>query len=949
MTRDYVTLRLEFVRLQQDAERFAEHLRDAERKLRKTGELDLEIESQLSQLLHDWDSFEHVVAATADGDEAAGSVGLSKLSRLEEKLDELQIRERACLILQSVREIRYVDGTDSSELQSVHRQVQMLEDSLDEAESSPDINRLVEGTHPANALLSLIRDGERLSDKDWAELQETVAEAYGPVIATAAVRGRLTCKEVTESTVEDSPGDGSTEFSEETPGSDVFPSDVPSEPVDVAHADDTLHNIGEENLKMHREYPAIHIEEPTSETPVEKENSIEFLTRDEPSIAPLLMPEDDRTTTEEPPLPLLADNDQSDESIFDRPEDAIHLQGPALIKEQSDEWEQLQAAAMTTDRGDHEHSDDDPQSDHSDRMIALPKNYRTDTGPVQEAAHAALTDSALFRDRHMSDVILHLAENDRFGLAVYVARGQEARGEQQVPFLPSWLLEAMTLAPHVTFARGRLAAMLEESLSQCHERVWHDLSDEWRKGLGFFVRAATLRPSVISPGTRAAAILRSFNLNADCTELYNYCSRIATFGERLQGLMPALFTQRQSHLSRDDHLRALQAEVGHWSELLRERSVEYTPAKQLFLHANWSVKSGSAVRHSLQVRRWQKWQQTLRLTENIIKPVRVGDSDRMPEVKAEIRRISNNLRDGTWSETDSEAEGDGQIRIPHPAMKNVLREAMAYAQRWVSLHSGTPEETDFFLPQAAEELRAEVLDRHDAVIRELQLVRENSEAKVVISGVTCLLRAVHQLREMVDPSGPVNPSEADPRHLMSAELLKIPGMRLDDRWEPPMDELSTQSRILRFLADPQPDWETAYQVRCESGDRIATERLLELDVWDSTEHKDVLREVRDQYIQPTRESLIAELMQFEKRLQIIADEERQSDDQIELENRLRRLRDSLVAGSSDTATVSKIEWCRQELAALRNGFRALQAGEPAETLPTLPDNRPGLPDDHLQH
>ncbi|MCA9077272.1 MAG: hypothetical protein KDA93_19760 [Planctomycetaceae bacterium] len=953
MSRDYVTLRLRFVRLQQDAEQLTERLRLVEGEFRRTGRLDGEIEGQLSRLLHDWDTLEHTLSPGDPDMEASGHAGVSKLSRLEERLDCLQHRERAMLILQSVQAIQSTDGIDSPELRHVHREMQLLEDAIDDAESGPVINRLVEGTHPANALLSLIRDGDRLSDKEWAALQETVNDAYGSVISTAAVRGRLTLESTTADVVDIEPEDTPVEVlgglvAEVADMGMASDEESSSRPVELVSTDGS-NNDADETSESDLRLPAIHVEEFVPNDSVDEHGSDPVATQDESDARPLSLWETENVADQEttPFRVTNVDGDSTDESIFDMPDEQVETRGPALIKEKSIEWEELRAAADNSDVNDAGAANGTTRP--GEGITALPKTYQVDGGSIQKSAHAALTDAALYRDRHLSELILHLAAENRLGLAAYVARGQEARGELQVPILPSWLLDAMALAPHVTFVRGRLAAMLEELLSHCHERVWHDLSDDWREGLGFFVRAATLRPSVVSPGTRAAAILRSFTLNADCMELYNYCSRIATFGERLQGLMPALFTQRASNLSREDHLRALQAEVSHWSEMLVERSIVYTPAKQLFLHANWSVKAGSAVRHSLHVRRWQKWQQTLRLSENLIKPVREGDSELVPEVKAEIRRLSTNLRDGTWTDSAGDADGDGPIRIPHPAMKNVLREAMAFAQRWVALHSSTADEADFFLPQAAEELRDEVLERHDAVISELEAARDRSESLVVEMGVTCLLRAVHQLREMVDPSGPVSPSEADPRHMLSAELLKIPGMRLDDRWEPPMDAVTTQERILRFLADPQPDWQTAYQVRCESGDRLATERLLELDVWDSNEQKDLLREVRDQYIQPTRSSLLAELAQFERRLQVIADKERRLDDQQELENRLRRLRESLASESPAVETMSTIEWCRRELAALRSGFRILQSDDSPGPFPGLPEVEHGLSDDRLEH
>ncbi len=945
MTRDYVTLRLQFVRLQQDAERLADRLKVAARELRKSGGLTGAVDEHLSDFLHDWDTLDHDLLSNDAVVAHQNPKEPSRLSGLEEKLDVHQMHERARVIIRSVQRVRFNDGADSAALRNVHREMQVLEDSLDQPDTEHVLGQLVEGTHSANALLSLIRDGERLSDREWSELQRRVSDAYGTELATAVVRGRLTigAPQRSDTSVpklvfeeEKAPATETSNDALRLADSDG-PTEGPSD--DVTSGETTQRDAIFRGAD--EQFVAADDEGRTSDLFGNPETDAE------PAVTPLV--------SESPRLMLHAEPppDAEDDSIFEDSEDGNRSHGPALIINQSAEWQELTDAVThrhaSVDDAEGGSPDDNASAHRAAGVVALPKAYTPSEGPLQQAAQATLSDAALYRDRHVSDVILHLAAAGRLGLAAHVARGQEARGGLAVPFLPSWLLEAMTLAPHVTFVRGRLAAMIEESLSNCHERVWHDLSDEWKRGIGFFVRAATLRPSVVAPGTRAAAVLRSFALNSDCTELYNYCARTATFGERLQGLMPALFTHRHTHLSREDHLRALQAEVRQWSDVLADRTIAYAPAKQLFLHANWSVKAGSAVRHSLHIRRWQKWQQTLRLSEKIVRPVREGDSGLVREVKAEIRRLSSHLREGSWADSDGDTHSDGLIRLPHPAMRNVLREAMAYAQRWVGLHSSSAEEADFFLPQAAEELRAELLERHDGVVAELEHVRCQSQSSVERCGVTSLIRAVYELKEMVDPTGPVNPSEADPRHLLHAELLKIPGMRLDDRWEPQVDALTVQSRILRLLADPQPDWQTAFQTRCESGDRIATDRLLALDVWDSREQKDSLRELRDQYIQPTRASLMAELVQFERRLHVIANNERLADEQHEMEKRLQRLRDSLGSEAADAETLTTIAWCREEFAALKSSLRALQSGELSDSFPASTASDHGLPDDHLQH
>ncbi len=64
---------------------------------------------------------------------------------------------------------------------------------LTEATSGPpeEAIRLAEGDHPFVDLLTLIEEGDTLSDDDWARLHTSVGAAFGVPLARAAARGRL--------------------------------------------------------------------------------------------------------------------------------------------------------------------------------------------------------------------------------------------------------------------------------------------------------------------------------------------------------------------------------------------------------------------------------------------------------------------------------------------------------------------------------------------------------------------------------------------------------------------------------------------------------------------------------------------------------------------------------------------------------------------------------------
>ncbi len=140
----------------------------------------------------------------------------------------------------------------------------------------------------------------------------------------------------------------------------------------------------------------------------------------------------------------------------------------------------------------------------------------------------------------LPDLILHLIHEGRPGLAYHLARGLEARSLTERRFVPSWLIRTWTFGHALLFPKGQLASLLQEDL-QNPRRNDQALDRDWSLAMSLMVRAATLRPAIIAPSSRAAAVLRDFDLKENCVQLYNYCSRIGTYGERIQGVFPGLF------------------------------------------------------------------------------------------------------------------------------------------------------------------------------------------------------------------------------------------------------------------------------------------------------------------------------------------------------------------------------------------------------------------------
>src|SRR5205085_6645713 len=140
------------------------------------------------------------------------------------------------------------------------------------------------------------------------------------------------------------------------------------------------------------------------------------------------------------------------------------------------------------------------------------------------ASSAALAEG-VERSRLLAELQVELLRSGRFALAYQITRCLTPYREQALTALPLWLVRALALGEHVVFPKGNIAQLLQEDFAEFRRELLYRGDREWGEGLGFFLRAAAIRPAVLAPVSRAAGMLRAVGINENLCHLYNYCSR----------------------------------------------------------------------------------------------------------------------------------------------------------------------------------------------------------------------------------------------------------------------------------------------------------------------------------------------------------------------------------------------------------------------------------------
>ncbi len=894
------------------------------------------------------------------------------LTELAAELDYRDIALQATAIARQIMLIQSPEGQHPAGLKEI--QDAAAEMIATQGLDSPRelIHSLADGRHAWGDLLRMIREGHTLPDAEWTALNTSIETALGRPLAVSAARGRLVLPLLAELELPTGLERGSPVLEEpvafdrvalDTRGADFSSellrdepllsavSESPANPIEMvttAQRPSLRSSVLERAVAKSRSESSVIREIPPditqsiSEGPLSPVAEIDFVHSSVALAEPSFAETDTKITKIEWPTsqPAVDPVEASNHSVFDEIElvslphrydspepvtykaeakaNPVQMAAPQSVSSSSIfEDDADEADELIRDRHEDLPGTQSREADSASRFPTLipsplaeqllaQARFVDATGVSARLATTILNGPEAERVQLIPDLIFHLIHEGRPGLAYHLARSLESRSAVPRPFVPSWLIRTWTFGHALVFPKGQLAGQLQDDLQGRSTSGPRDTSPDWNLALSFLVRAATLRPAIIAPSTRAASVLRDFDLQSGCVQLYNYCSRIGASGERIQGVFPGLFKQTTASVPYSDQLSTLRADIARWRDSSEILTQKFQIATQLFQKTGWSLRAGMSQRHPAAAFDWMNWQIALRMGESLVTPVTEDLRTELSRVKAMVEEISTKLT--------TDESGEGRRRLSQPDIRAYLRQATTFAQRWIGLHSGAAtSEAQNYLPQAAVELRSDILHRHSQVMEELETLATEHTSFEVRMAVACLMLSVQEIHDLVDPNVVTETREPDPRHLLHAELLKIPDLSLTANWEPETDFHTIEDEILNFLSQPQPDWTTAFQMQLAQGHHQVAERILSLTIW-TPQERDALQTVLDRDRGRQRTDFVQELQDVQQllnesvHLDILQETERAG-----FETRLTRLQRILSTDNDISSGILELERVKDSL------------------------------------
>lgn len=509
-------------------------------------------------------------------------------------------------------------------------------------------------------------------------------------------------------------------------------------------------------------------------------------------------------------------------------------------------------------------------------LPAEPSRYveslaEVDFSQIQELAQKA--DGAQNRfDRvsYLSRLIWELIAQGEYQWAYQVSRCLYANvdNDLHIPAPAPWLLQLLILGDQVKFSSGRVSREFQ-TIAEQHRKEAMQLAEAVDTPEAFLLRASLMRGAITTASSVAADILRTYVIQPNQTQLYNYCSRIASFSSRASGLKLDQYFYRPGAASIESEARSIRSQVTSWKTNVFDKILTYRVAIPLFSRAYWSVQPAAAVALPNVMTLWRTRQILQSHIARLLQPILENRLTQSSLMETELRRLSQSVILSGADTLIVISEND-TVRLPGRTIYNHVQQAIEFGSHWLVLAASFPGIESVLVPQEINELRDEIDRRQSAVFQEMKSLEKTHPNHAHRAALTACRRNMDRIHQLFHPTEEPRIGEQDPTCLMNAELLKIPGIPLDDDWNCPVTPGTLEHQILGFLSNGPRSWDQAFEDQLESGSYRSARSLLRLDVW-----TDARRNELQEALEDSRTLSVESLQQLAQRIRAQIQESKQ--------------------------------------------------------------------------
>ena len=415
--------------------------------------------------------------------------------------------------------------------------------------------------------------------------------------------------------------------------------------------------------------------------------------------------------------------------------------------------------------------------------------------------------------------------------------------------LHSSVVRALALAAHVSQSEGPIAQALREDLDSFTPREHHSANSHDRNECTLMM-ATLLRPSLVAPELDAADYLSALGIQYGEPALHKFSDRIAEYCAN-------------THTPLDPIALKYLNDKSKWKidcdRLRTEGAAWWIRASQF----QFSYQGASRV--------WRSWLQPGNHIEVLLRPVIAEHPADLADLHLAIDRLSSDSRlrteiDLTDRQLRKNATGRGINAVSFQVLRLHVHEAISFSRRWVDLQQARSHRDDSYHTMQIQKLRADLEFMMPGIRTALSRQRAFAPDDLCLqSALDCLRDYINSFLKMLSHGEGRYELERPTRYILNSDLLRIPGLQLDDEWNPVgCEQKNVAIKLIEFIANAkQFSWRIAFSKHAvEDRDHLATQRIIEFLELEKLESPQIIQELREErlkHLTLCREALLRDV------------------------------------------------------------------------------------------
>jgi hypothetical protein len=450
-------------------------------------------------------------------------------------------------------------------------------------------------------------------------------------------------------------------------------------------------------------------------------------------------------------------------------------------------------------------------------------------------------------------VWLALMEQKMSGAYQMVCCLERLEGGSQLS-ISSRLIRAFALGLQIRQPSGSLATQLKADFDLLVESGDLRAAPQMPQSRLMLI-AAALCPAICSPISGGSQALRmSFQGLTGLHNLYSLCNDIADYANAQVTLDPIALEYADNSDTWSQQVKELKDEVAVWWGRAENIQFKFPPAGKV----------------------WRQWLERGAPIHALLSPIRYDNPDSINELRQAIHRVAseNKVRaevNGTHYQLRGRNIGGDINAAALAVIQRHTREAVEYANRWLSLQEHRPSGKSDYHLQKLVELRNSVDESREAIEDELARMFSSASDIRARASIQCCRAALDRLVSLLHPRGQSNRLEPETKYILSSDLLLIPGLPITFGWEADVaDDHLLQLLIESFARNKYYNWEEAFKVNADQyRDHQATDRIIEYLSWwgENKELSQCLTDTQKEHVKRCQDALLRQVSETRKQIE----------------------------------------------------------------------------------